>query len=279
MDYNALLQQMGQKRQEIGQRYAELPNIEQKTRESLFGNDQVLKGLQGNETSKIQELYGHDKVLADRYANPESEGYLADPYAREKARAMRFQGTAGELSDVQNQIQTRRDVIGDALERAMKLINYGLEAKKLEMEGLKDEFDKKMQLDDFLFKKQQANKPKEPTEGDKASAQYDEMVKNMTQGRMTLGDALARYSKSFDPNTIFGVYTAINTRQGQGKTKTQYGAPVETPEQLSRLGILKNATYDPSGSSSGSDFDLNSISSTQSSGSSAKTNNDPLKIR
>lgn len=270
------MQQMSQKRQEIGQRYAEIPDIESKTRESLFGNDQVLKGLQGNETSKIQELYGHDKVLADRYANPQSEGYLEDPYAREKARAMRFQGTAGELSDIQNQIQTRRDVIGDALERAMKLINYGLEAKKLEMEGLKDEFDKKMQLDDFLFKKQQANKPKEATQEDKANAAYDQMMSDLEK-RMTLASAVAKYGKYIDSAEIFKQYAAVNTRQGAGQTKTQYGAPKETAQQLFQLGILKTPTYDAN--PSGEDFDLNSISSTQSSGSSAKTNNDPLKIR
>lgn len=158
MDYNALMKLMAEKRTDIGTRYAEMPNIEAKTRESLFGNDPVLNNLRTNETSKIQELYSHDKVLADQYANPQSQSYMADPYSREKARAIHFGKTAGELSDIQGNTSKRQDVLGNALEKAMKLLNYGLEASKLEYSGMQDEFDNKMKLDDFALRKSESGK-------------------------------------------------------------------------------------------------------------------------
>lgn len=147
-DIAAIQKAISEKRQDIGQRYADMPALESKTRADLFGNDATTNSLRANETAKIKELYDHDKRLADTYANKESPNYMADPYAREKAAAMQSQATAGELSTIQGQIGQRRDILGDALEKAMKLLSYGLEASKFEYSGLQDELDTAMKLQD-----------------------------------------------------------------------------------------------------------------------------------
>ncbi|MEK9207255.1 MAG: hypothetical protein AAB922_02155 [Patescibacteria group bacterium] len=147
-DIAAIQKAISEKRQDIGQRYADMPALESKTRADLFGNDATTNSLRANETAKIKELYDHDKRLADNYANKESPSYMADPYAREKAVAMQSQATAGELSTIQGQIGQRRDILGDALEKAMKLLSYGLEASKFEYSGLQDELDTAMKLQD-----------------------------------------------------------------------------------------------------------------------------------
>jgi len=157
MDYNELLALMKSKSADISKRTLDVPTIQNTLRADLYGNDNVTDSLRENETSKIKELYQHDQTMADRYANPASEGYMEDPYSRAKAVAQRSETTAGQLGDLQNQIAKRRDVLGSALEKAMQLLNYGLEAQKLEYSGMKDEFDNRMKLDEFNLKKSSAS--------------------------------------------------------------------------------------------------------------------------
>lgn len=138
MDIDQLSSLIAQKRTELGQRIANVPNMEGQYRQELFGNDRQLASLYENENTKIQELYEHDKRLAT-YADPNSPTYMKDPYAREVARAKQHQGTVGELSDIQTQRSKRKDVLGDALDRAMKMLEYGLKAQELELSGLESD--------------------------------------------------------------------------------------------------------------------------------------------
>ncbi len=153
MDYNSLMTLMGQKRQEIGQRYADLPNTEAKVRESIFGNDPVQNNLNSQEKTKIDELFSHDQAVSNQYKSAPEPGQILDPYIRELQLTNRYRGTAGDLTDIRQKKEQRKDVLGDALEKALKMLNYGLEAGKLELSGLQDEFDNKMKLDDFALRK------------------------------------------------------------------------------------------------------------------------------
>lgn len=230
MDLAKLQEQMGVKRQELGQRYADLPEIESKIRADLFGQDNTLSSLQGNEKSKILELYEHDKALADTYSNPQHASYMEDPYAREKARATRFQGTAGELVDIQNQTQKRRDVLGTTLEKALKMLQYGLEAQRLEYSGMQDEFNNGLQLAEFNFKKSEAGKG---TQADQQKVAYTQMVSDLKK-RITLPEALVRYGQYFAPDEIYAAYNQVNNDPNR---KANYGPAKETPEVLQRYGI------------------------------------------
>lgn len=144
-DYQALI---SQKRQDIGQRYADAPNVESKMRESLFGGDQVLGTLRGHESEKVKELFEHDKSVAAQYQTPPAEGQILDPYIRETQLTNRYRGTMEDLTGIRSNIATRRDVLGDALEKGMKMLMYGLEAAKFEYSGLQDELKTEMQLEE-----------------------------------------------------------------------------------------------------------------------------------
>lgn len=135
---------LSQNRQEIGTRVAELPRTEENIRANLFGGDKTLASLRQNQETKIMELFEHDKRIAERYANPQSEAYLQDPYMREVARANQFQGTVGELSQLQSQTEARRDVLGDTLDKALKLAQYGVQAKQIENQLLQQEFENEL---------------------------------------------------------------------------------------------------------------------------------------
>jgi hypothetical protein len=137
---------LSQNRQDLGQRVADIPKTEDNLRAGLFENDQTLNSLRQNQQAKILEMYQHDKTLAQQYANPESNLYLKDPYQRELARSTQFQGTAGELGSINNLIQSRRDVLGDTLDKAMKLAQYGVQAKQLENQLMQQEFENEMKM-------------------------------------------------------------------------------------------------------------------------------------
>lgn len=121
MSPEEIQRQLIQKQQDIGQRTASMPqNLNTAT-------DPDLQAYRGQHAAKIQELYEADKRLADRYANPESEAYLADPYAREKARSIQSQATAGEISDIMSKIAERKSYLEDSYEKGLKLWQLGFD--------------------------------------------------------------------------------------------------------------------------------------------------------
>lgn len=155
MDLEELQKKISGKRQELGQRYAEVPDIETRIRADLFGNDKSLQTMRENENAKIKELFEFDKGLATTYQSP-VPGFVDDPSSVARYGQQQLRERAGELADVQKGIANRRDVLGDALERAMKLANYGLEAKRLEIQALQDEFDDQLKLEELRLRKQES---------------------------------------------------------------------------------------------------------------------------
>ena len=221
---------LSEKRQEVGQRFASIPNIEAGIRSDLFGGDQTLKSLRGNETDKIKELYNHDKRMAETYANPESASYLADPYAREKALSMQSGATAGELSDIRGNISTRKDVLGDALEKALKLLNYGLEASKLEYSGLQDELDTAIKLQEIEERRKEKasgnlNKQKKEAEMAQAIAYLMTQTNSRDEAKQDIGAMAQRYPDS--AAEILGLLDMFPEKQTTGIS----------PEEWKLLGV------------------------------------------
>lgn len=169
MNPNTIQQLLSQKRQEIGARYAELPSKFTSTT-----NDPQLTALGGREMDKIRELYEHDKTLADRYANPQSEAYLEDPYAREKARAIQSQATLGEIGDIQQLREQRKSTLDDALERGLKIFLAGITG----LESESDFLEKMLEREDKLAEKRASKAEK----AGKASA-LQQLFKQITEAQ------------------------------------------------------------------------------------------------
>ena len=141
MDYEAINRQLTQKREDLGQRIAKMPEMESNLRESMFGNDAVTNTLNTQERSKIDELFSHDQTVAAQYQTPPQQGQILDPYIRELQLTNRYRGTAGDLTKIRQGQQTRRDVIGDSLQNALKLAQQSLEMKKMELDSLERDRD------------------------------------------------------------------------------------------------------------------------------------------
>lgn len=145
MDPDEIQRLLAQNRVDTSQRIANIPPTYDRLRGDVMGSDQTLNSLRDNEASKIQELWKHDQDLS-RYADPNQATYLADPYAREKARAIHAQGTVGELTGIQNSIQQRKDTLGDTLEKALQLLDYGVKAKEYERKALESELEAMLKI-------------------------------------------------------------------------------------------------------------------------------------
>lgn len=146
MDYNDINSLLQEKSQAYGQTQAKFATLEPSLRESMFGNDSVTNNLNSMEKSKIDELFSHDQSVATQYQqNPQlsqtESGRILDPYARELALMNRYRGTAGDLTDIRQKKETRKDVIGESLANALKLAQASLEMKKTELEQLQRDRD------------------------------------------------------------------------------------------------------------------------------------------
>lgn len=252
MDYDHLMQLMTQKRQDIGQRFAPEARMahEDKIRGMLFGGDQTLSSLRGNEAGKVKELYEFDKGLAVAQQSGPA-GFIDDPASAAKYGSVQLQNRAGELSDIQRGIANRRDVLGDALEKALKMMNYGLEAAKLEYAGMQDELDNKLKIDEFQLRKSESGR-KGSTEADKrAQGATDEALAAMQEA------ISAELAKNPSADTKSLIWKWINANEpyfgSQGvnasalwdvyaKTPGRKAAPVEEEDTGGGFNFLKLLT-------------------------------------
>ena len=149
---------MREKSKAIGEYSAKAPQTEADLRSSLFGSDQTLGSLRENEADKIKELYNHDKTIASNYQPP--EGFLEDPGAKAQFGSDVIARQGGELADIQKGIANRRDVLGDALDRGMKIFMAGLDALNSEYSGLKDQGNFAMQLKEMAERAEERKQAK-----------------------------------------------------------------------------------------------------------------------
>ena len=158
MDIYEIQKLMREKSKAIGEYSAKAPQTEADLRSSLFGSDQTLGSLRENEADKIKELYNHDKTIASNYQPP--EGFLEDPGAKAQFGSDVIARQGGELADIQKGIANRRDVLGDALDRGMKIFMAGLDALNSEYSGLKDQGNFAMQLKEMAERAEERKQAK-----------------------------------------------------------------------------------------------------------------------
>lgn len=175
-----------QRNEELNQRIAQAPEPVN------TASDPEIAQYRTQYSSKIKELFDHDRVLATRSSyfqpgpapGPHSTGPTAtaemtqpslqilDPMVNATASANRTQAVAGELGDILSKIGERKDMLEDAYEKGIRIYQIGLEAKKQELAGLSDLFSMASKLRD----QQMAAEEKRTTkgEGDRKKRVYTE---------------------------------------------------------------------------------------------------------
>lgn len=137
--YQSLQDQMAQVRQDYGQRVADYPTFEKNLRQQTYGSDTILPTLQQTRDAQISQLWDVDKRLAERYANPQSNMFIADPYKREQLAAGQHQSVLNAATASDQMATTRQNFLGDIIERGVKIFELGLAAKEKEHSMLMDE--------------------------------------------------------------------------------------------------------------------------------------------
>lgn len=275
-----------EKRQEIGQRIADLPSTEANVRENLVGSDPALSTLRSQETDKVKELFEHDKAVAAQYTTPPEPGMVLDPYIRELQLTNRYRGTMEDLAGIRQNISTRQDILGSMVEKAMKVFEKAIDAMKFEYTGLEGDLGRALD----------AEKPKGGgTSGERAKAAAMAALERDVQRGVPFyelypryGDILEEYEirEVYNAGPLAGKYGPAKETSGQLRTETEEpdvfsvtqstvqagvaGLPV-TPENLAKYQAWLNSQDTKSGSTL--DF-LNTVS-----GGSATLDNDPLGIR
>lgn len=133
------LDELAKQRQLYGQRLADYPQTAQDIRSEIYGGDKVLPTLRSTRDDAISQLWDVDKRLAERYANPQSETFIRDPYKREQLAAGQHQSVLGAVSGADRLVQAREDMLGENLTKALDLLRLKLEGEATQYNMLLNE--------------------------------------------------------------------------------------------------------------------------------------------
>lgn len=141
---------LAKKRQEYGQRVADLPGIyKQYTPES----DREISALRSQQSDKLKQLFDFDSQVAQRTyqpiesAGPYSQGYtppeprVLDPTIGLLASSYQKKATAGELADISTDIARRKDYLSGERDKALTMLQAVLDANEKEQRGLEKQMD------------------------------------------------------------------------------------------------------------------------------------------
>lgn len=224
-------QLIAEKEKQRRQRIADTPKAYDTSRQAVYGEGSALPEMRDDYNRKIQELYSHDKSLATRYAKPESEMYMRDPYQRELAVNQRYEGTSSQLGDIWKNIMNTQDLYGSVIDRGMMMYKAGLEALDSEVSALERAWQR-------AFTREQASAPSAMTEAERARNVTYEMQSDVRSG-MTLDETMRKYAGEMKTDDILQLYN-INS---------PYGPAREVPQELSsRYGVAQpKAAQDTAG--------------------------------
>lgn len=146
-------------RQEYGQRVAQLPGYEEKLRQQVYGQEKILPSLRTTRDAAIMQLYDADKRLAGSYANPQSEMFIQDPYKREQLISQQAGDIFQTVSGTTRLAEQRQDVLGDIIDKGLRIFQAGLEAKRNEFNMISEELSRAIQTEGAKTRKAKAAKP------------------------------------------------------------------------------------------------------------------------
>ncbi len=130
-DFNKIMTDLAASRQSGKAAAANLPQP--------VTQDPKLAGMRSNRDEMVRALYDEDKRMADRYANPESEMFIRNPYNRAKALSGQHQQEMGSIQNIEGMISNRKDTLERDLLKGLEIYKMGLEASKFEQSSLMDE--------------------------------------------------------------------------------------------------------------------------------------------
>lgn len=122
------------------------PTFENQFGTTLREQDKTLSGAIGAYSDKVAELFAHDKYVADNWSTPTTPasitptGFMEDPYAKAKASANLYAQKGSEVASSLKLLETRKAVLGDLVDKAMKMYDSAVKGKQLDLQAKESEF-------------------------------------------------------------------------------------------------------------------------------------------
>ena len=151
---------LGKKRLAYGHRVAQLPQFESNLRQQVYGGEKILPELRQRKDEAIMQLWETDKRLAERYAKPESEMFIRDPYKREQIVAGQHQDIYGQVSNLTRLQEARQDLLGDIMEKGLSIHEAGLRASQQEFDMISTELNNLLRIQTAQERKRRTTQPK-----------------------------------------------------------------------------------------------------------------------
>lgn len=241
MDLNDLIMQ---KQQAIGRTYADyqqgvagMPEFESQTRQQVFGGDQGLKDLMGGFSDKVMELYNYDKNRASTYSAPISAGgqeFVANPMIAEQATMTGFNQIAREKENAWQLYETRKNLLGSVVDKALRLYEAKLEGKKMDIARAKDEFDASMDL--FKETNRMAESKRELDLKEKEAKGSIPVTGVQEVDSMDNDSVLMEFTRKFGPSAFANLKGDTDAKITQARSILAQGEMGETPLYLNTAG-------------------------------------------
>lgn len=114
--------------------------------EQAMQQEGVLPVLAGERGNIIRKLFEADQQIAQKYGTQNTPEYIEDPMARQRMVDAQQSTLYGALGEVDALIGARSKVLGDSLDKGMKLLEYGLKATSMSDDLLKQLTPNELQL-------------------------------------------------------------------------------------------------------------------------------------
>lgn len=198
----------------VSARYADQPSFETQTRAQIMGGDTALPQLASGFSDKVMELYNYDKTKNASMNMPTTvpgqptmttqagQEMTLNPMIQERAQQAGFQQTLQEKEKAWQLYEGRKNVLGDALDKAVKLYETKTKMKESERNAAKDMV---TMLQDLYEEENRKSEALAKTSG--GLSEYglsDEDIKNLDTTKLNDSDAVAMAKQIYGPNVKLG---------------------------------------------------------------------------
>lgn len=232
------------------------PTFQENFGSTLRSQDQTLSSAVGNYSDAVAELFAHDKNMAASNTTPSfaPEGYVANPMTKEAYSADLFAQRGQRVASSLKTLESRKALLGDIIDKAVKMYESATKGKQLDYEASKDQFASALQLLQFeeTKRKNLADEALSRTQlgvtAQKLADAKTNMIEDIKNGA-TVDDIMNTYAASLSESDIVKLYES-NTNYGKikessGEIHRKYLAAKSGNDSRDILSTLPNSQQKP----------------------------------
>lgn len=250
---NPLYQNIQSTAEEVKNLYTNQPTFMNTVQNGVVNNDATLNSNVNDYSSAVDELFAHDKTIAntnlsDPMFSQGNTGYVADPMAREKLSADTFALEGSRVASSLNRLEKRKIFLAGLVDKAVKLYETGVSGKEFDYKKAQADFDNSISSMNAQTSRMNAETSASAAADGKTAKERlrNDNLRQLTDDiktGATIQDVMDRYAKDLDQSDIIDTY---NNKSG-GKVKesvqtlnTMYRAAKAGSSTLDLIGQISN---------------------------------------